>query len=131
MKSTIKIMRQKFHQCKTIVFRKGDYFIAADQPANRFLVEMLEPTGDDSYFAWNYFDGILQRKEWYVDYRGEDLAAEVVKHDKKISQKLAAKKAADPKFAVDAEAILQYIFYHSPYYEAAHLNYPVYRLEPQ
>ena len=38
-----------------IRFLKGDYIIWLNQPANRYLVEMLEPTGDDSFFAWNFF----------------------------------------------------------------------------
>ena len=55
-------------------FRKGDYYIPLNQRANRFLVEVLEPQGDDSYFAWNYFDGILSRKEGYSPYVFEETA---------------------------------------------------------
>jgi Zinc carboxypeptidase len=48
---------------QTIRFLKGDYVIAMNQPANRYIMEMLEPTADDSFFAWNFFDAILQQKE--------------------------------------------------------------------
>ena len=57
-----------------IRFLKGDHIIWLNQPANRYLVEMLEPTGDDSFFAWNFFDAVLQQKEGYSDYRWDDLA---------------------------------------------------------
>ncbi len=30
-----------------------------NQKANRYIVETLEPQGVDSYFGWNFFDGIL------------------------------------------------------------------------
>ena len=66
-------------QQQSIRFLKGDYLISLAQQARRFLVEALEPTGVDGYFAWNFFDGILQQKEGYSDYRWEDIAADVLK----------------------------------------------------
>jgi hypothetical protein len=110
-------------------FKKGDCIIYLNQPANRYLVETLEPTGDDGFFAWNFFDGILQQKEGYSDYRWEDLAAEVLKKDKMLQQRLDEKKKNDPAFAKNASAILEYIYKNSAYYEKAHLQYPVYRIE--
>jgi len=35
-----------------------------------------EPQGEDSYFAWNFFDPILGQKEGCSDYAFEDIAAE-------------------------------------------------------
>lgn len=116
------VMQQK------IKFLKGDYFIPMNQPANRYLVEMLEPTGDDSFFTWNFFDAVLQQKEGYSDYRWEDLAAEVLKNDPEIKKKLEEKKLADPKLASNGSAQLDFIYKNSPYYEPGHNRYPVYRL---
>jgi hypothetical protein len=113
----------------TMKFLKGDVLVFLNQPANRYLVEMLEPTGDDGFFAWNFFDGILQQKEGYSDYRWEDLAAEVLKKDTVLKGKLKEKKASDARFAGDSEAILEYIYKNSVYYEKAYLQYPVYRIE--
>jgi hypothetical protein len=111
-----------------IRFLKGDYMIWLNQPANRYLVEMLEPTGDDSFFAWNFFDAILQQKEGYSDYRWDDLAAEVLKKDPALQAKLEEKKKADVKFAANGPAQLDFIYKNSPYYEPGHNRYPVYRL---
>lgn len=116
------VMQQK------IRFLKGDYFIPMNQPANRYLVEMLEPTGDDSFFTWNFFDAVLQQKEGYSDYRWEDLAAEVLKNDPELKKKLEEKKLADPKLASNGSAQLYFIYKNSPYYEPVHNRYPVYRL---
>ena len=110
-------------------FLKGDHIILLNQPANRYIVEMLEPTGDDSFFAWNFFDAILQQKEGYSDYRWEDIAADVLKKDPVLKEKLDMKKAADPKFASNSSAILDFIYKNSAYYEKAHLKYPVYRID--
>jgi hypothetical protein len=91
-------------------------------------MEMLEPQGEDSYFAWNFFDAILQQKEGYSDYRWEDIAAEVLKDNPAIQKALDTKKASDPKFAANASAQLDFIYKQSPYYEPVHLRYPVFRL---
>ncbi len=92
---------------QNIRFLKGDYVVNLDQPANRYLIEMLEPTGDDSFFAWNFFDAILQQKEGYSDYRWEDLAAEVLKNNPILKQQLEDKKKADPKFAANSSVRAQ------------------------
>ena len=110
-------------------FLKGDYIIWLNQDANRYLVEMLEPTGDDSFFAWNFFDAILQQKEGYSDYRWDDLAAEVLRKDPVLKAKLEEKKKADEKFAANGSAQLDFIYKNSPYYEPGHNRYPVYRLK--
>lgn len=110
-------------------FLKGDHIIYLNQPANKYIVEMLEPTGDDSFFAWNFLDAILQQKEGYSDYRWEDIAAEVLTKDPGLKVKLEVKKAMDPKFAANSTAILDFIYRNSAYYEKAHLRYPVYRIE--
>lgn len=118
----VSVMKQK------VKFLKGDYIVPLNQTANRFIVEMLEPTGEDSYFAWNFFDAILQQKEGYSDYRWDDLAAEVLRNNPDLAIKLEEKKKSDPKFAANGSAQLDFIYKNSPYYEPGHNRYPVYRL---
>jgi hypothetical protein len=108
---------------------RGDYLIPTHQPARRFLVEMLEPTGEDSYFAWNFFDAILQQKEGYSAYRWEDVAEQWLNDHPQVRQELEEKRKADPAFARDARQQLNFVYRHSPYYEPAHMRYPVYRLK--
>jgi hypothetical protein len=107
---------------------KGDYVVSTEQPTRRFLVEMLEPTGEDSYFAWNFFDAILQQKEGYSAYRWEDVAASWLKEHPDLREKLEEKRKGDSVFAKNARAQLEFVYRHSPYYESAHLRYPVYRV---
>ena len=118
----VSVMKQK------IRFLKGDYLITMNQKANRYIVEMLEPTNDDSFFSWNFFDAVLQQKEGYSDYRWEDVAADVLKNNPDLKKKLEDKKAVDPKFAGNGSAQLDFIYKNSPYYEPSHNRYPVYRL---
>jgi len=113
---------------KTVTFRKGDWYISMNQIANRFLIETLEPQGEDSYFAWNFFDPILGQKEGYSDYSFEDIAAEYLKNNPDVKAKLDERKATDSAFAKNGRAQLDFVFQNSPYFEPAYLQYPVYRI---
>jgi hypothetical protein len=113
---------------QTVQFRKGDYYVPLNQPANRFLVEVLEPQADDSYFAWNYFDGILGRKEGYSAYAFEDIAAQYLNEHPDVRKQLEARRSTDTAFAKSASAQLDFVYRNSPYYEPDHLRYPVYRI---
>lgn len=109
-------------------FLKGDYWISTAQPCQRFIVEMLEPTGADAYFAWNFFDAILEQKEYYSNYRWEDVAADWLRQHPEIKDSLERRRKADPSFSQNADAQLEFVYRRSPYYEPAHLRYPVYRV---
>ncbi len=113
---------------QAIQFLKGDYVIYTGQATDRFLVETLEPEADDSYFSWNFFDAILQQKEGYSDYRWEDIAATYLNEHPELRARLEEKKKADTNFAASSPAQLDFVYKNSPYYEPAHLRYPVYRV---
>jgi hypothetical protein len=112
---------------KKVLFHKGDLIINTQQPGVKYLIEALEPQGIDSYFAWNFFDAILQQKEYFSAYVFEDTAAKLLKEDKELRTAFEAKKQQDEAFANDGEAQLDWIYRHSVYYEKTHLEYPVYR----
>jgi Zinc carboxypeptidase len=116
-------------QLDSVQFLKGDFIVYTNQKAARYIVEMLEPTGDDGFFAWNFFDAILQQKEGYSDYRWEDIAARYLKENPSLKILLEEKKKTDVKFANNAAAQLDFIYKHSPYYEKAHNRCPVYKLK--
>jgi hypothetical protein len=111
-----------------VTFRKGDYMISVKQAASRFIVETLEPQAEDSYFAWNFFDAILQQKEGFSDYVFEETAQTFLNSHGDVKQELEEKKRTDTAFAKNGAAQLDFVFKQSPYYEPAHLQYPVYRL---
>ena len=112
-----------------IKFRKGDYYIPMNQPGNRFLMEVLEPSADDSYFAWNFFDAILGQKEGYSGYAYEDIAAQYLKEHPELKVKLDERKKSDSAFAKNGGAQLNFVYQNSPYYEPNHNRYPVYRVK--
>lgn len=107
---------------------EGDYIINSDQENIRYIMEVLEPIAVDSYFNWNFFDGVLMQKEWYSDYVFEDLAAKLLEEDEALRERFEAMRAADPTFSRDSRAQLMWIYRNSPYYEKSHMRYPVYRV---
>ena len=111
-----------------IKFRKGDWYIPMNQVANRFLIETLEPQGEDSYFAWNFFDAILGQKEGYSGYAFEDIAAEYLKTHPDLKLKLDQKRESDTVFAKNANAQLNFVYQNSPYFEPDYLRYSVFRV---
>jgi hypothetical protein len=111
-----------------VKFYEGDYVVYTNQPLNRYIVETLEPQGVDSFFAWNFFDSILGQKEYFSDYVFEDVAANLLKNDPQLKQKLDDEKAKDPKLAGSAGAQLNFVYRNSPYFEKTYLRYPVGRL---
>ncbi len=114
---------------ETLPFLKNDWIIYTGQDADRFLVETLDPSGQDGYFSWNFFDAILQQKEWYSDYRWNDIALNFLNDHPKLKKEFEEKKSNDNKFAKNILAQLMWIYLKSPYFEKAYRRYPVYRIE--
>ena len=114
---------------KQVKFRKGDYYIPMNQFANRFLMETLEPSAEDSYFAWNYFDAILGQKEGFSAYAFEDIASDYLKNNPDLKIKLNQRVATDTAFAKSAGAQLNFVYENSPWFEPVFMQYPVYRVK--
>lgn len=111
-----------------VKFRKGDWYIPMNQRANRFLIETLEPESVDSYFAWNFFDTIFQQKEGFSPYAFEEDAAEFLKSNPELRQKLEEKKKSDPEFAKNGYLQLKFVYENSQWIEPEFMRYPVYRV---
>jgi hypothetical protein len=111
-----------------IKFYKGDYLINVNQVGNRYIVETLEPQGMDSFFAWNFFDGILQQKEWFSPFSFEETAKNLLASDNDLKSAFEKKKKGDPDFSKNRDQQLFYIYKKSSYYENTHNRYPIARL---
>ena len=119
----------KLHPVQMLVkFFEGDYVVFVNQPLNRYIVETLEPQGVDSFFAWNFFDSVLNEKEYFSDYVFEDIAADMLKKDPALRKMLDDEKLKDARLADNAAAQLNFIYRHSPYFEKTYMRYPVGRL---
>ena len=106
----------------------GDYLVRTGQVTDRLIIETLEPEGEDSYFAWGFFDSVLQQKEWFSDYVFEDIAADLLMTDPSLKAAFERRRASDPEFAKDAWAQLFFVYQRSPYFESSFRTYPVLRV---
>ncbi len=115
-------------ESKHLKFRKGDFLVSTKQAGVKYLLETLEPEADDSFFNWNFFDGILGQKEYFSDYVFEDTAAELLKNNQVLRTAYEFEKVANPDFAKDGKAQLDWIYKHSDYFEGSVGLYPIYRI---
>jgi hypothetical protein len=108
---------------------RGDYYLITGNNNRAFLASTLEPQSPDSYFNWNFFDGILMQKEGFSDYVFEEKALEILNGNKALKANFEKEKMADPQFASNHMAQLNWIYYRSEFYEKSHNRYPIYRMD--
>jgi len=112
-----------------IKFYAGDYIIETNQKSNNYIIETLEPESVDSYFAWNFFDAVLQAKEWMSAYVFEETAEQILKEHPEIKVELDEAKKNDKTLAESHYWQLYFIYKRSKYFEKSYRRYPVYRIE--
>lgn len=105
-----------------VVIPAGTVMISTRQPKSYFIVSVLEPAAEDSYFAWNFFDSHLQQKEYFSAYVFEDKAAEILANDPKLAEDFNKRKQSDADFAASAWDQLFFIYKRSVYYEKTTAN---------
>ena len=108
-------------------FYKGDYIIHTNQENNNFIVHVLEPQSTDSYFNWNFFDAILQQKEYFDDYLFEDIADSLLNSKPGLKEEFEKLKAEHEYFRTKGETQLNFIYY-STILEPEFQRYPVGRI---
>ncbi len=106
----------------------GDVLVPMGYPSDHYAMEALECSAEDGFFAWNFFDAVLQQKEWFDDYLFEDKAARLLEENPALKADFEAMRKADSAFAGDADAQLLWIYRRSPWMEPSWRKYPVLRV---
>jgi len=117
-----------FSSSKEVTFKKGDLYIPTNQNGVRYLLETLEAEATDSFFNWNFFDTVLQKKEGYSAYVFEDVAEQILKDNEFLKNEFENKLKEDKDFEKNPRKQLDFIYKNSPYYEKAHLMLPVFKV---
>lgn len=113
----------------TLKVLKGSLIVPTRQSRRTFLLSVLTPQAEDSYFAWNFFDSHLQQKEHFSSYVFEDKALEILASDPALKNELEDKKRADAAFAASPGQQLYFIYRHSAYFERSTADrLPVYMI---
>jgi hypothetical protein len=108
---------------------EGDWLVPLGGTHDRFVVEVLEPLGIDSFFRWSFFDSVLDRKETFSDYLFEDEAERLLAAEPALRRDFEAWKAEHPERVGDPQAVLGFIFLRAQRHaEPAWRRCPVLRL---
>jgi len=111
-------------------FSAGSVVVRLNQRLSKVVMEWLEPAAPDSALQWGFFDSIFEQKEYGEAYVLESLAREMMAKDPKLKEEFEKKVAADPAFAGNANARLEFFYERSPWFAANRVGlYPVGRLD--
>ncbi|HPI11488.1 MAG TPA: M14 family metallopeptidase [Catalimonadaceae bacterium] len=110
---------------KEVLMPVGSAWIPSDQPLGELAVLLLEPDCPESFLQWGFFHSIFQKTEYAEAYFMEPLAARMLTETPALRDQLRQKKKEDPAFAKNPDAILEWFYERSPYYDKTYLLYPV------
>lgn len=109
--------------------RAGDWLVPLDQPLANVALHILEPDAPDSALRWGDFNLIFEARE-YADARvAEQLARDLMAKDPELKAAFEAKLAAEPEFAKNPYARLNWFVQRSDWREWDLGLYPVLRLD--
>ncbi|QDH72786.1 M14 family metallopeptidase [Brevundimonas sp. M20] len=108
-------------------FPAGSVRVPTDQPLGDIVVLLLEPQSSESFFAWGMFPEVLSRVEYIEGYAIAPLAERMMAADPALKAEFEAKLAAEPDFAANGDARLQWFYERTPFYDDHYRLYPVAR----
>ncbi len=103
----------------------GWFEVSTQQKVGELAVHLLHPEAPDSFFAWGEFNSIFQRTEYMENYALIPFAEKMLADDPKLAQEFDKKVNQDKDFAKNADARLNWLYEHSPFYDQAYLKYPI------
>jgi hypothetical protein len=99
-----------------------------NQRSARVIAHLLEPASPDSYAAWGFFDAYMEQKEYSESYVMETMARQMIEKDPELKAAFEQKKATDKSFASNPDAMLNWFYSKSPYWDSRLDLYPVGRI---
>ena len=112
-------------EAHTETFPAGSVRVSTDQPLGEIAMALLEPECSDSLLAWGFFPEILQHTEYIEGYVIAPLAEQMLAGNPQLKAEFTAKLAAEPAFAANPTARLQWFYERSPFHDTRHLLYPI------
>lgn len=108
-----------------VQFYAGDLVIPIRQEKIKYLLEMFEPKATDSFFRWNFFDNVLDQREYFSSYGFEANALKYLNEHPEFKAKFEEKRKTDPEFVRNHRAQLAYIYNNTEWLEKTWKRYPV------
>jgi hypothetical protein len=102
--------------------------IDMNQRTARVIAHLLEPASPDSYAAWGFFDACMEQKEYSESYVMEAMAREMLQKDPALKEEFESKMVSDKEFASNPNAILNWFYSKTPYWDSNFNVYPIRRI---
>jgi hypothetical protein len=112
-------------EVQKINYYAGDLLIPVRQKKIKYLIETLEPKARDSFFKWNFFDQILDTREYFSSYGFEENAIKYLEEHPEFRKEFEKKRKNDPEFAKNHRGQLSYIYNNTEWAEETFKRYPV------
>ena len=115
-------------EVQKVKYYAGDLIIPVRQKKIKYLLEQLEPKARDSFFRWNFFDQVLDQREYFSSYGFEENALKYLNEHPEFRKEFEKKRKTDTEFAKNHRAQLSYIYNNSEWAEKTYKRYPVARI---
>ncbi len=116
-------------QPETVELGPGALWVPIAQPGARVVLHLLEPSGPDSLVAWGTFNGWFEQKEYLEGYLAEAFARELLARDPAVKAEFERKLAAEPAFAADPRARLEFFARRHPSWDDHQDRVPIVRTD--
>jgi hypothetical protein len=111
-----------------VQYYSGDLVIPLRQEKIKYLLEMFEPKAVDSFFRWNFFDNILDQREYFSSYGFEENALKYLKEHPEFKAEFLKAREQDSTLIGNHRAQLAWIYNNSEWLEKTWKRYPVGRI---
>ena len=108
-------------------FPAGTCWVPLDQPSGKVALHLLEPCAPDSFFAWGFFSGVMERKEYFERYVMEPMAKQMLEDDPSLREEYEQKLSEDEAFREDGWARLEFFYRRTEHADPDWRLYPVAR----
>jgi hypothetical protein len=115
------------HGATTQTLPAGMIRVPSDQPLGLLAAALLEPESQDSFLAWGFFPENLATPPGAEDFVRAPLVEAALAGDPKLRTAFEQKLAAEPAFAADPKARLDWLFDQLPGRSPYYLTYPILR----
>jgi hypothetical protein len=105
----------------------GALFVPIAQPKARLLMTLLEPQHPDSLAAWGMFNNAYEQKEYMEAYVTEEFASHELANNPALAKEFGHRLESEPKFALDAQARLEFFNRRHSSWDEQYRLYPVLR----
>ena len=106
-------------------YKPNDVVVSTDQPLGTLAVALLEPTGESSLFYWGFFNSQFVSQEYGENYMMVPIAEKLLEENEEVASAWDVYKADNPDYADDADAVIEFFFRFTAFYDAEAYLYPV------